>query len=172
MPSSFIVKAIGKVYLVCPIEKALDIQLNIIDERLIEITNAALNPPRVPTPEPEPEPEHKHESESEPEPEPSTKPEEQTSSTAEQLPTAVSAAAPSESDALAPVSTTSGVIAASNSFRFMQDSELEGPFDEAPANVLVAAVNGHTEQGVAPAPEVRCFHAHPIFLNSCSCTGN
>lgn len=137
---------------------------------MIEITNAALNPPRVPTPEPEPEPEPEHESE--PEPEPSTKSEEQTPSTAEQLPTAVSATAPSESDALAPVSTVSGAIAASNSFRFMQDSELEGPFDEAPANVPVAAVNGHAQQGVAPAPEVRRFHVHSIFLNSCSCTGN
>jgi len=136
---------------------------------LIEITNAALNPPRVPTPEPELEPEPEHESE--PEPEPSTKPEEQTSSTAEQLPS-VSATAPSESDALAPISTVSGAIAASNSFRFMQDSELEGPFDEAPANVPVAAVNGHAQQGVAPAPEVRRFHVHSIFLNSCSYTGN
>ena len=131
---------------------------------MIEITNAALNPPTVPTPEPEPEPEPEHE------PEPNTKPEEQTSSTAEQLPTTVSAAAPSESDALAPVSTVSGAIAASNSFRFMQDSELEGPFDEAPANVPVVSVNGHAEQGVAP--EVRCFHVHPILLNSCFCAGN
>ena len=86
----------------------------------------------------------------------------------EQVPTAVSATAPSESDVLAPVSGVPGAIAGSNNFRFMQDSELEGPFDEALASVPVAAqdpthgaaVNGHTEEVAAPAPEVRCFDTH------------
>ena len=113
-----------------------------------------------PEPEPEPEPEQ--------EPEPEPKPEEQASLTVEQVPTAVSATAPSESDVLAPVSGVPGAIAGSNNFRFMQDSELEGPFDEALASVPVAAqdpthgaaVNGHTEEVAAPAPEVRCFDTH------------
>lgn len=131
------------------------IYLSPLDSRLIEIATAALNPPRVPTPEPEEE----HE--------PAV-----TAVTTDEVPSTGSITGPSESEA--PVNITAGVpgsIAVSNSFRFMQDSELEGPFDETPADVpqeivdtqeehpLVegepdsehaAPVNGHVEESPAP----------------------
>lgn len=116
------------------------------DSRLIEITNLALNPPREPTPEPEPE---------------------SAAVTTDEIPSTASITGPSEHGGA--VIGVPESIAASNSFHFMQDSELEGPFEDTPAEIpqqtLVASeagaeadgfVNGHTEAPVvSTATEVR-----------------
>ncbi|KAF5351770.1 hypothetical protein D9756_007751 [Leucocoprinus leucothites] len=107
--------------------------------RLIEIANTALNSSREPTPEPE-----------------------EQAFPVEEAPVTASVTGPSESEAPAPVGGLPGAIAASNSFRFMQDSELEGPFDEAPAEVPqevvpesieAADLNGDVEEAAAPATD-------------------
>jgi hypothetical protein len=117
------------------------ISLSPSDSRLIEITNLALNPPREPTPEPE-----------------------GGAVTTDEVPSTASITGPSEHGGA--VIGLPESIAASNSFHFMQDSELEGPFDDTPAEIpqqtLVtpeavaeadasASVNGHAD---AEAPVV------------------
>ncbi|KAF9443835.1 hypothetical protein P691DRAFT_763914 [Macrolepiota fuliginosa MF-IS2] len=115
---------------------------------LIDITNAALNPSREPTPEPE-----------------------EPAAPAEEIPSTASITGPSEPEAPVSVVGVPGAITTSNSFRFMQDSELEGPFDDTPAEIPVpedtappvpvaeanlvieatpSPVNGHTEEGAPP----------------------
>lgn len=132
----------------------LFLTLSPLDSRLIEITTLALNPPREPTPEPE---------------EPAVV-------TTDEVPSTASITGPSEPEA--PVTGVPGSIATSNSFRFMQDSELEGPFDDTPSEVPQptvpaqevdddaappASVNGLPSEEDPAAPPADVCNNHPLF---------